>query len=381
MGIPLVDLKAQYQLIKQEVDIAIRKVLENGQFILGPEVEALENEVARYCGVKYGIGVASGTDALHLALLACGIKLGDEVITTPFTFVATAEAIVRCGGTPVFIDIDPKTFNLNPAKIEAKIGNRTKAILPVHLFGQAADMDPILELCRKYNLKLIEDCAQTIGAEYKGKKVGSLGDAGCFSFFPSKGIGAYGDGGMVTTDNPEIAERIRMLRQHGAKVSYYYSSHGLNSRLDALQAAILRVKLRHLNNWNKLRREKALLYAQQLSQIDSIVLPHNEEHSPSSFSYYTIRLKDAKIDRSRLRKHLESEGINTAIYYPLSLHLQEIYQPLGYKPGDFPESERAQEEVISLPIYPELSEKQINEIANAIQNFLGRKMAQRKFRQ
>ena len=370
MGIPLVDLKAQYRLIKQEVDTAIQKVLDNGQFILGAEVEALEKEIAQYCGVKYGIGVASGTDALHLALLACGIKLGDEVITTPFTFVATAEAIVRCGGTPVFVDIDPRTFNLNPAKIEAKIGNKTKAILPVHLFGQAADMDPLLELCRKYNLKLIEDCAQAIGAEYKGKKVGSLGDAGCFSFFPSKGIGAYGDGGLVTTDNPEIAEMVKILRQHGAKVSYYYSLHGFNSRLDALQAAILRVKLRHLDDWNRLRREKASLYAQQLGQLDSIVLPYNEKHSSSSFSYYTIRLKDPKIDRGKLRKHLESEGIQTAVYYPLSLHLQEIYQPLGYKPGDFAESERAQEEVLSLPMYPELSEKQIEKIARAIKTYI-----------
>ena len=370
MAIPLVDLKDQYRLIKQEVDAAIRKVLENGQFILGAEVEALEKEVARYCGVKYGIGVASGTDALLLALLACGIKPGDEVITTPFTFVATAEAIVRCGGTPVFVDIDPRTFNLNPAKIEAKIGNKTKAILPVHLFGQAADMDPILELCRKHSLKLIEDCAQAIGAEYKGKKVGSLGDAGCFSFFPSKGIGAYGDGGLVTTDNPEIAEMVKILRQHGAKVSYYYSLHGFNSRLDALQAAILRIKLRYLDDWNELRREKASLYAQQLGQLDSIVLPHNEKHSPSSFSYYTIRLKDSKIDRSRLRKHLESEGIQTAVYYPLSLHLQEVYQPLDYKQGDFAESERAQGEVLSLPMYPELSEEQIEEIARAIKTYI-----------
>jgi len=369
MAIPLVDLKAQYRLIKQEVDAAIQKILDNGQFILGAEVEALEKEIAQYCGVKYGIGVASGTDALHLALLACGIKPGDEVITTPFTFVATAEAIVRCGGTPVFVDIDPRTFNLNPAKIEAKIGNKTKAILPVHLFGQAADMDPILELCRKHNLKLIEDCAQAIGAEYKGKKVGSLGDAGCFSFFPSKGIGAYGDGGLVTTDNPEITEMVKILRQHGAKVSYYYSLHGFNSRLDALQAAILRVKLRHLDDWNRLRREKASLYAQQLGNIDGIILPYNEKLSPSSFSYYTIRLKDPKIDRSKLRKHLESQGIQTAVYYPLSLHLQEVYQPLGYKPGDFPESEYAQEQVLSLPMYPELSEEQIEEIAKAIKTY------------
>lgn len=370
MNIPLIDLKAQYQAIKEEIDTAITRVLESGQFILGSEVKSFEEEISAYLGVKYAVGVASGTDALHLALLACGIGHGDEVITTSFTFIATAEAIAKCGATPVFVDIDPKTYNIDAAKIESKISQRTKAVLPVHLYGQPADMDTISELARRYNLKIIEDCAQALGAEYKGKKVGCLGDTGCLSFFPSKVLGAYGDGGMVATNNPEVAEKVAILRRHGSKVSYYHLIPGFNSRLDALQAAILRVKLGHLDDWNQLRREKAWLYAQQLSQTDSIVLPYNEKHCLPIYNYYTIRLKDSRIDRNELRKHLESEGIQTVVYYPLSLHLQEVYKPLGYKPGDLPESERAQEEILSLPIYPELSEKQIERIANALAEFL-----------
>ncbi len=365
MSIQLVDLKAQYTAIKEEIDQAIAEVILKGEFILGSEVKAFEEAVAAYLGVKYAVGVASGTDALHLALLACGIKPGDEVITTPFTFVATAEAIVRCGGIPVFVDIDPRTFNLNQANIQPKIGSRTKAILPVHLFGQPADMDPILELCREHNLKLIEDCAQAIGAEYKSKRVGSLGDAGCFSFFPSKVLGAYGDGGMVVTNSPEIAKKVEMLRNHGCKEKYYHLLPGFNSRLDALQAAILRAKLRHLDEWIKLRLEKASVYAQFLGGIEELALPYIESHSRHVFNYYTIRLQSSQ-NRDKVQNHLSSRGIATAIYYPLSLHLQEVYKSLGYKPGDFPESERAQEQVLSLPMYPELSEGQIEEIAKAI---------------
>lgn len=371
MNIPLTDLKAEYQAIKKEIDTAITGVLESGKFILGSEVKSFEDEIAAYLGVPYAVGVASGTDALHLALLACGIGPGDEVITTPFTFIATAEAIAKCGATPVFVDIDPKTYNMDAARIESKISQRTKAILPVHLFGQSADMDTISELAGRYNLKIIEDCAQALGTEYKGKKVGRLGDAGCLSFFPSKVLGAYGDGGLVATSSPEIAEKVEMLRRHGSKVTYYHLIPGFNSRLDALQAAILRVKLRHLDNWNQLRREKAKLYARQLNKIDGIVLPYTEKHSLPIYNYYTIRLKDSRIDRNSLRKHLESKGIQTAIYYPLSLHLQKVYEPMGYKPGDFPESERAQEEVLSLPMYPLLSEKQIEWIASAISEFVG----------
>ncbi len=344
--------------------------MQQGQFILGPEVKAFEEEIASYCGTKFAIGVASGTDALHLALLACGIKGGDEVITSPFTFIATAEAITRCGATPVFVDVEPKTYNINPAQIEPKITEKTKAILPVHLYGQPADMAPILELAPKYNLKVIEDCAQALGAEYKGKKGGSLGDAGCLSFFPSKVLGAYGDGGMVVTNNPEIAEEVNVLRNHGCKQKYYHFTPGFNSRLDSLQAAVLRVKLGHLGQWIEQRYHKASLYSELLGEIKGIEPPYTAPYSHHIFNYYTIRLKNPELSRDKLKEYLSTQGIATAIYYPLSLHLQEVYKPLGYKSGDFPESESAQEEVISLPMYPELSEAQIEEITQAIRSFL-----------
>jgi dTDP-4-amino-4,6-dideoxygalactose transaminase len=369
MRIPLVDLKAQYDSLKNEIDDAIRGVIENSQFILGSEVQALESEIATYCRTKYAVGVASGTDALLLSLLACGIKSGDEVITTPFTFIATTEAIAKCGAIPVFADIQPMTCNIEPTNIESKITQRTKAILPVHLYGQPADMTPILEIASKYKLMIIEDCAQALGAEYKGRKAGSLGEAGCLSFFPSKVLGAYGDGGMVVTDNPEIAERVTMLRNHGSKQKYYYPVSGFNSRLDELQAAILRVKLRHLNNWIQLRRQKAALYSRSLGQIDGVQPPGATPDSHHVFNYYTIRLDNRKIGRDKLLKYLGTQGIATTIYYPLSLHLQQVYKSLGYKAGDFPESEKAQEEVLSLPIYPELSAQDIEGITRLIKAF------------
>ena len=417
MNIPLVDLKAQYASIKEEIDNAIRKVIESGQFILGPEVKVFETEIAAYCQTKFAVGVASGTDALQLALLACGIKPGDEVITTPFTFIATAEAITRCGAAPVFVDIDPKTYNIDPQKLQEFLEKKSSrqspitnhqspvtAILPVHLYGQPADMDAILDLAEKYNLKVIEDCAQALGAAYSShqspipphviavsrscepkawqearqsqlqsksqsqshRKAGSLGDAGCLSFFPSKVLGAYGDGGMVVTNNPEIAERVVMLRNHGCEQKYYHLVPGFNSRLDELQAAILRVKLKHLDNWIELRRQKASAYSQLFSRIDSIQPPYVSSDSYHIFNYYTIRLETGKLNRDRLQQYLNSKGIATAIYYPLSLHLQEVYKPLGYKPGDFPESEKAQEEVLSLPIYPELKDNQIRRIVEEV---------------
>ena len=369
MNIPLVDLNAQYNLIRGDIDEAIQKVVQQGQFILGSEVEAFEEEVATYCNTKFAIGVASGTDALHLALLACGVKLGDEVITTPFTFIATAGAITQCGATPVFVDIEQKTCNIDPTKIEPKITERTKAILPVHLYGQPADMEPILELAQKYNLKLIEDCAQALGAEYKRKRVGSLGNAGCLSFFPSKVLGAYGDGGMVVTNNPEIAEKVEMLRNHGCKEKYYHLIPGFNSRLDSLQSAVLRVKLKHLDKWIEKRRQKVALYSRLLSVINGVEPPFEAPYSYHIFNYYTVRLRNSEVSRDKLREYLSAQGIATAVYYPLSLHLQEVYQSLGYKWGDFLESERAQEEVISLPIYPELSKEQIEKIAAATKSF------------
>jgi dTDP-4-amino-4,6-dideoxygalactose transaminase len=368
MKIPLVDLKAQYGSIKTEIDNAIRSVIGNTQFILGPEVAAFESEIATYCETKFAVGVASGTDALLLALLACNIQPGDEVITTPFTFIATAEVITQCGALPVFVDIDPKTYNIDPTKIELKVTKKTRAIIPVHLYGQPADMDPILELGKKYNLKVIEDCAQALGAKYKGKKVGSLGDAGCLSFFPSKVLGAYGDGGMVVTNNPEIAEKVAMLRNHGCQQKYYHFMPGFNSRLDEFQAAILRVKLRHLDEWIELRRQKVSVYSRLFDQIDGVQPPYAAPDSHHVFNYYTIRLQNGKLNRDKLQPYLHSQGIATAIYYPLSLHLQQVYKSLGHKPGDFPESEKAQEEVLSLPIYPELGDDEIERIVGAIRS-------------
>jgi dTDP-4-amino-4,6-dideoxygalactose transaminase len=319
--------------------------------------------------VEFAVGVASGTDALHLALLACGIGPGDEVITTPFAFIATAEAITRCRAIPVFVDIDPRTYNIDPAKIDPKITPKTRAILVVHLYGQPADMEPILELARRHGLKVIEDCAHALGAEYRGKKVGSLGDAGCLSFFPSKVLGAYGDGGMVVTNNPGIGEKIEMLRNHGCKKKYYHLTPGFNSRLDSLQAAILRVKLKHLNKWIKQRRQNAALYAKLLSEVEAITLPYEAPHCHHIFNYYTIRLKNPRLNRDNLREYLNAQGIATAIYYPLSLHLQEVYRSLGYKSGDLLESELAQEHVLSLPMYPELSQEQAEEVTGLIKNF------------
>ncbi len=378
MDIPLVDLKAQYNSIKEEIDQAIRKVVEQGEFILGSQVKAFEEEIANYLRVKYAVGVASGTEALQLTLLACGIQLGDEVITTPFTFIATAEAITQCGATPVFVDIDPKTYNIDPEKIEPRVTDKTKAILPVHLYGQPADMDPILELAKKYDLKVIGDCAQALGAEYKRSKVDCLGDAGCLSFFPSKVLGAYGDGGMVVTNDSEVAEKVRMLRNHGCREKYYHLTPGFNSRLDSLQAAILQVKLKYLDQWIEQRQHKAALYSQLLSEVEAIEPPYIAPYSHHVFNYYTIRLKYSAGSRTELREYLSSQGIATAIYYPLSLHLQEVYQRLGHKTGDFPKSELAQEEVLSLPIYPELEDRQIEMIAEALKRAIQELLREQK---
>lgn len=366
MKIPLTDLKAQYDRLKPEIDAAISKVIESGQFILGPEVKAFEGEMAAYLGMKYAVGVASGTEALQLALIACGVKPGDEVITTPFTFIATTETITQCGAIPVFVDIDPYSYNINTKQIESKITKKTKAILPVHLYGQAAEMTSILKLAKARGLKVIEDCAQALGAEYQGKKVGSLGDAGCLSFFPSKILGAYGDGGMVVTNNPEVAEKMVMLRNHGCKEKYFHSIPGFNSRLDSLQAAILRIKMKHLSEWIGRRRANADLYAKLIGKVNAVTAPFATPDYYHVYNYYTIRLDSKRVKRDKVRPQLEAEGIATAIYYPLSLHLQEVYKPLGYKPGDFPESERSQEEVISLPMYAELGEAEIERIARAI---------------
>ncbi len=366
----MTDLKGQYQSIKAEIDGAVSRVLQHTQFILGQEVKTFEGEMAAYCGTKHAAGVASGTDALHLALLACGVGPGDEVITTPFTFIATSEAIVNCGARPVFVDIDPDTFNIDPTKMATRISPKCKAIIPVHLYGLPADIEPILSIARRHHLKVIEDCAQALGAEYKGKKVGSLCDAGCLSFFPAKNLGCYGDGGMVVTNDPKISETVEMLRKHGGKIAYYHSLPGFNSRLDALQAAILSAKLKHLDTWNDMRRRNTALYDSLLGKIQGIQVTRAPANFKSSCNYYTVRLLNPRVKRDDLRKHLDGKGIQNMVYYPLSLHLQEVYKDLGYKAGDFPESERAHAQVLSLPMYPELTEDQVREVAAAVETYV-----------
>jgi len=364
MLIPLIDLKKQYESIKDEVNSEISKVLENTNFILGHQVEELEHEVAKYFGTKYAIGVGSGTDALLLALIACGIGKGCEVITTPFTFIATSESICRAGAKPSFCDIDEKTYNLKPDNIREKITPSTRAILPVHLYGLTCDMDKILALAKEYNLKVIEDCAQAFGAEYKGNKVGSLGDAGCLSFFPAKNLGAYGDGGMVITNSEEIALKVRILRNHGSENKYYYSIHGFNSRLDTLQAAILKIKLKYIDKWLNMRQKNAEYYRMMLSDPD-IITPFIPDYAKHSFNYYTICIKK---DRDIIKSRLSKSGVASAIYYPLCLHLQKVYKYLGYNRGDFPVAEKLQDEVLSLPMYPELSRKEIKKVSEIIKN-------------
>jgi dTDP-4-amino-4,6-dideoxygalactose transaminase len=360
LAIPMVDLKAQYKRLKNEIKSALTEILESGHFVLGLNVEAIEREIASYHSVKYAVGLASGTDALHLCLRAIGIKRGDEVITTPFTFVATAEAITYVGAVPVFVDIDRRTLNLDPAKIEEKITPKTKAILPVHLFGQPADMKEIMEIAQKHNLKVIEDCAQAFGARYKGAVVGSIGDAGCFSFYPSKNLGAYGDGGMVITNSSKIFETVRLLRNHGSTSAYQHNFIGFNSRLDEIQAAILRIKLKYVDIYNEKRRNIARLYT---SIIGSVVqCPVETPDRTHVYQQYTIRTPR----REEIRKNLTDNSISSVIYYPVPLHLQEAFKYLGYKAGDFPESEAAAKEVLSLPIYPELEPDKVRFICDVI---------------
>jgi len=360
MNIPMVDLKGQFHELQQVIEAGFREVCETTQFILGPRVKAFEEEVAAYCGVKHAIGVASGTDALHLALRAAGIGVGDEVITTPFTFIATAEAISYVGATPVFIDIDPRTFNIDVSLIEAAITDKTRAVLPVHLFGQPADLTPVAALCQKYGLQLIEDCAQSFGAEYGGKKSGAFGRLGCFSFFPSKNLGGYGDGGMVITDDDELAKEVNVLRNHGSRERYHHSILGFNSRLDELQAMILRAKLPHLDSYNERRRINAHLYTARLKG-SPIVPPAEDGKGKHVYHQYTV----LSPQRDQLQQALNAEGIASAVYYPIPLHLQEVYRE-GCVGCRFPVAERTAEQVLSLPMYPELTEAQINRICDVL---------------
>lgn len=357
--IPMVDLKRQYQALKPEIDSAIQEVLTNTQFILGPQVSGLEADVSRYLGVPYSLGVASGTDALLLALRAAGIGPGDEVITTPFTFIATAEVAALLHAVPVFADIDPASFNIDPKKIKDKITSKTKAIIPVHLFGHPADMDPIMEVAREFNLKVIEDCAQAFGAEYKGKKVGTIGDCGCFSFFPSKNLAGYGDGGMVSTSSEDWFQKIKLLRNHGSAVRYYHKEVGYNSRLDELQAAIIRVKLGKIDEFNKGRRGAARLYKKYING-DAVALPVEAGNCLHVFHQFTIR--SAK--RDLIMKNLENKSIASAIYYPVALHKQEVFS--GLSKESLPAAETAAAEVLSLPMFPEISEEEILRVSEAV---------------
>lgn len=363
IGVPLLDLKAQYEALRDEFHAAIERVVASQQFILGPEVEALEEEVAAYSHCRYGIGVSSGTDALLVSLMAIGIRPGDEVITTPYTFFATAGSIARLGAKPVFVDIDPRTYNLDPAGIEAVITPHTKAIIPVHLFGQMADMDPIMAIAERHSLYVIEDSAQAIGAEYKGRRAGSIGHLGCFSFFPSKNLGGFGDGGMVTTNDPSLADKVRLLRGHGARPKYYHKVVGGNFRLDALQAAVLRVKLKYLNEWTAARQHNAERYRQLFTAAGVPVgLPYDAGYGRHIYNQFVIRSKR----RDALMAHLKANAIGCEIYYPVPLHLQECFADLGYQAGDFPASEEAAQETIAIPVYPELTEAQQRRVVEVV---------------
>ena len=370
MKIDFVDLRRQYQSHKKELDFAIQKMLNNADYILGEELKNFEREFAEFCGVKYCVGVASGTDALILSLKALGIQPGDEVITVPNSFVATALCVSTLGAKPVFVDINPDTYNIDISKIEEKITSRTKVIIPVHLYGQPADMDPIKKIAEKYNLRILEDACQAHGAKYRGIKVGGLGDIAAFSFFPGKNLGAYGDGGAIVTNNQEFAERALMYRMYGGKErDRYLIKGGVNSRLDAIQAAILRVKLKYLDGWNAARRKNAKLYSELLKESD-VVVPTTLDYVEPVFHLYVIRNKK----RDRLMEHLRYKQISVLVHYPVPIHLQPAYKELGYKKGDFPVTEAAAEEILSLPVFPELEEKEIEYVVSSIQEYKNKKI-------
>jgi dTDP-4-amino-4,6-dideoxygalactose transaminase len=368
--IPILDLKEQYQTLREQMLRAVEDVMEGGAFINGPNVKALEGEVAAYLGAGHGVALNSGTDALHLALRALDIGAGDEVITTPFTFVATTEAIGIVGAKPVFVDIDPATYNMDPALIEAAITPRTKAILPIHLYGCPAPMDAIMAIARKHNLYVIEDCAQAIGATIGGKFVGTIGDFGAFSFFPSKNLGAYGDGGMLLTNDSELADRAKSLRAHGGRVKYYHEELGVNSRLDEMQAAILRVKLPHLEKWIENRRKVAQRYNEAFAPL-GLQLPADPANGRHVYHQYTIRVED----RDRLQKELQAAGVQTMVYYPVPLHLQKVHAMFGQGEGAFPHSERAAKEVLSLPMFPELRPEVQDKVIEAVRTALAQRVA------
>ena len=369
MQVPLLDLKEQNERLRPEIEAALGRVLDTNGFILGGEVAELERELAAYCGVKYAIGCASGSDAILLALMALDVGPGDEVITTPYSFFATVSSITRLGATPVFVDIDPVTYNLDVAQVEAKITSRTKAIEPVHLYGQCADMEALLAIAEKYNIAIVEDAAQAIGAEDDGVQAGAMGAIGCFSFYPSKNLGGMGDGGFITTNNDALAKKLLALRVHGSEEKYYHKYVGLNSRLDGFQGAVLRVKLPHLDAWTDASRANADNYRRLFTDLgltEQIGLPKERENAKHIYNQYVIRVAGR---RNELRTFLTEKGIGTDIYYPVPLHLQECFAYLGYQPGDMPESEKAALETLALPIYPEMRSAQREYVAESIAEF------------
>lgn len=365
MRVPFVDLKAQYESIKKEITEAIGTVLQNTAYILGEQVELFEQEFASYCGVDFGVGVNSGTTALHLTLLASNVGPGDEVITVPNTFIATAEAISLTGAKPVFVDVEPDTYNIDVTKVEAAITRNTKAIIPVHLYGQPADMDPLLDIAHSNNLVVIEDSCQAHGAEYKGKKAGALGDAGCFSFYPSKNLGALGEGGFVATNNEKMADTVRVLRDHGQKRKSCHDIKGINGRLEGIQGAVLRAKLRKLEEWNNHRREKAFYYNRLLDKLP-VTTPSEAEYAKHVYHLYVIRAQN----RAELSDWLSENSVATGIHYPIPIHLQKAYADLGHKAGDFPVVEEHVKEIVSLPMFPHISEDQVEYVVDTIRKFL-----------
>jgi len=366
MKVPFLDLKAQYQSIKDEIHDALRLVMENTAFAGGPFVAQFEKEFAAFCGTKYAVGVGSGTDALWLSLLAMGVGRGDEVITVPDTFIATAEAISFCGAKPVFIDIEESTYNMNHSLLEASITPKTKVIIPVHLFGQTADMNPIIEIAGRHGLSVIEDACQAHGAEYKGKKAGSTGNTGCFSFYPGKNLGAYGEAGAVVTNSEELAEKIRILRDHGQAKKYYHDMVGWNARMDGFQGAVLSVKLKHLEAWNEARRQNARFYKELLKGISGIITPEEAEYAKHVYHIFAVRGEN----RDSIINALAKQDIACGIHYPIPLHLQEAYRFLGYKKGDFSVAEKCAEEFLSLPMFPELTREQIEYVTQEIKSYM-----------
>jgi dTDP-4-amino-4,6-dideoxygalactose transaminase len=367
MKVPFLDLKAHHAPLIEEFDRAIREVIESSAFAGGPFVERFEEEFAAFCGSSYAIAVGNGTDALWLALLALGIGKGDEVITVPNTFIATAEAITYCNARPVFVDVDQDTFTMNPAELEKSLTKRTKAIIPVHLFGQPADMDPILEFARANGLFVVEDAAQAHGAEYKGRKAGTMGDAGCFSFYPGKNLGAFGEAGAVVTNDPELRKQIQMLRDHGQSRKYYHTTMGWNCRMDGIQAAVLSIKLGHLDEANSLRRKHALEYNQAFAGIDEVLTPFEAKYARHVYHVYAVRVQE----RDAALRHLQEKGVGCAVHYPVPIHLQEAGRNLGYTKGAFPIAENLADEFLSLPMFPELTEEQVEYVARCVSEAVG----------